>query len=193
MKESIIQFEDAQSDLDMSQPEHWSSVTFAEMRNHLISVIEQIEKYKPRSHRKLIRKGSFLIKKSTTLDSIKQLGRDIEKKYGIHSFQAVINRSTNTAEMLFSWVNEETAEMYVLNHADLKKLSVLILRHLNLPRPAAASMWVRYFLTEAYEEDPEIFQRQIGELVHWGLDKESYEILHDSLSYADMVCRGLLK
>lgn len=68
MKGSIIQFEDAQSDLDMSQPEHWSSVTFAEMRNHLITVIEQIEKYKPRSHRKLIRKGSFLIKSYQEVD-----------------------------------------------------------------------------------------------------------------------------
>jgi len=193
MKESIILFEDAQSDLDMGLPEHWASASYEEMRNHLVSVIEQIEKFKPRSHRKLIRKGSFLIKKSTTIDSMKQLGKDIETKYGIHCFQAVINRETNTAEMLFSWVNEETAGMYVLNQADLKKLSVLILRHLNLPRPAAAKMWVRYFLTEAFEEDSEIFQRQIRELAHWGLDKESYEILHDSLSYADMVCRGLLK
>lgn len=193
MKESIIQFEDAQGDLDMSLSEHWSSIAYMDMRNHLVTVIEQIEKFKPRSHRKLIRKGSFLIKKSTTIDSLQQLGKDIEKKYGIHCFQAVINRDTNTAEMLFSWVNEETAGMYILNQADLKKLSVLILRHLNLPRPAAAKMWVRYFLTEAFEEDPEIFQRQIRELAHWGLDKESYEILHDSLSYADMVCRGLLK
>ena len=193
MKESIILFEDAQSDLDMGLPEHWASASYEEMRNHLVTVIEQIEKFKPRSHRKLIRKGHFLIKKSTTLDSLKQLGKDIKTKYGINCFQAVINRDTNIAEMLFSWVNEETAGMYVLNQADLKKLSVLILRHLNLPRPAAANMWVRYFLTDAFEEDPEIFQRQIRELAHWGLDKESYEILHDSLSYADMVCRGLLK
>lgn len=193
MKESIIQFEDAQGDLDMSLSEHWFSIAYMDMRNHLVTVIEHIEKFKPRSHRKLIRKGSFLIKKSTTIDSLKQLGKDIEKKYGIHCFQAVINRDTNTAEMLFSWVNEETAGMYVLNQADLKKLSVLILRHLNLPRPAAAKMWVRYFLSQAFEEDSEIFQRQIRELAHWGLDKESYEILHDSLSYADMVCRGLLK
>jgi len=192
MKESIINFEDSQCDLPRFN-EEWHSSDYSSMKKHLIALIESIKKYKPRSHSMPIRKGTFLIKKSTTVDALIKLGKEIDEKFGIHCFQVAIDREHNTALMLFSWVNEATAEMYVLNHTDLKKLSVLILRHLNLPRPDFAELWVRYFLIDAYEEDPDIFRRQMQALSHWNLDKESYEILYDSLSYSNLVCQGLVK
>ena len=142
---------------------------------------------------KLIREIRFFIKQSTTLWKLRCLAGKIERMFGISCFQISIDRENNTAHMLCSWIKKETGECIVLNRTEQKRLSVLVLDFLDLPRPRCADMWLRYFLLNKYDNDSSVFSRQIGYLERAQYNSLSYSVLRDSLKYVEMVCKGLLK
>ena len=95
--------------------------------------------------------------------------------------------------MLCGWIDKETGECIVLNRTEQKRLSVLILDYLALPRPRCADMWLRYFLLNKFDNDNSVFSRQIEFLERSEYESLSYPVLRDSLKYVEMVCKGLLK
>lgn len=103
------------------------------------------------------------------------------------------NREAIRNLMLCSWIDKETGECIVLNRTEQKRLSVLVLDFLDLPRPRGADMWLRYFLLNKYNNDPSVYSKQIESLERGQYDSLSYPVLRDSLKYVEMLCRGLLK
>lgn len=174
-------------------PEFFQIATYEQCREELLSLIYQKKRIKPFASMKLIREIRFFIKQSTTLWKLRCLAGKIERMFGISCFQISIDRENNTAHMLCSWIKKETGECIVLNRTEQKRLSVLVLDFLDLPRPRCADMWLRYFLLNKYDNDSSVFSRQIGYLERAQYNSLSYSVLRDSLKYVEMVCKGLLK
>lgn len=174
-------------------PEFHQTCTFHQKKEELLTLIYQKKRFKPFASMKLIRCISFLIKHSITLWKLQCLADKMENLFGISCFQISIERETNTAHLLCSWIDKETGECFVLNRTDQKRLSVLILDYLDLPRPRCADMWLRYFLLNKYEIDPSVFVKQIEYLERSEYGNLSLPVLRDSLKYVEMVCKGLLK
>lgn len=192
MIDNVLTIKTGASDLFYT-PEFFQIATYEQCREELLSLIYQKKRIKPFASMKLIREIRFFIKQSTTLWKLRCLARKIEIMFGISCFQISIDRENNTAHMLCSWIKKETGECIVLNRTEQKRLSVLVLDFLDLPRPRCADMWLRYFLLNKYDNDSSVFSRQIGYLERAQYNSLSYSVLRDSLKYVEMVCKGLLK
>lgn len=192
MIDNVLTIKTGASDLFYT-PEFFQIATYEQCREELLSLIYQKKRIKPFASMKLIREIRFFIKQSTTLWKLRCLAGKIERIFGISCFQISIDRENNTAHMLCSWIKKETGECIVLNRTEQKRLSVLVLDFLDLPRPRCADMWLRYFLLNKYDNDSSVFSRQIGYLERAQYNSLSYSVLRDSLKYVEMVCKGLLK
>lgn len=192
MIDNVLTIKTGASDLFYT-PEFFQIATYEQCREELLSLIYQKKRIKPFASMKLIREIRFFIKQSTTLWKLRCLAGKIERMFGISCFQISIDRENNTAHMLCSWIKKETGECIVLNRTEQKRLSVLVLDFLDLPRPRCADMWLRYFLLNKYDNDSSVFSRQIGYLERAQYNSLSYSVLRDSLKYVEMVCKGLLK
>lgn len=192
MIESVLTIETGTADL-VRTPEFYQTASFEEKKGELLAVIFEKKKFRPFASMKIIRSISFFIKRSITLWQLQGLAGKIETKFSLSCFQISIDRQTNTAHMLCSWIDGATADCIVLNRTEQKKLSVLVLDYLDLPRPRHADMWLRYFLLNKYDSNPSVFGDQIGFLERSEYGSLSYPVLRDSLKYVEMVCKGLLK
>lgn len=192
MIDNVLTIKTGFSDL-LPMPEFYQVVTYSQKREELLSLIYEKKNFKPFASMKLIREINFLIKKTITLWKLQCLAERIEKLFGISCFQISIDRENNTAYMLCSWIDKETGECIVLNRTEQKRLSVLVLDFLDLPRPRGADMWLRYFLLNKYNNDPSVYSKQIESLERGQYDSLSYPVIRDSLKYVEMLCRGLLK
>lgn len=192
MINSILSIEAGTTDL-VRTPEFYQTATFGAKHEEILAVIFDKKRFKPFASMKIIRDISFLIKRSITLWQLQGLASAIEKRFGPSCFQISIDRQTNTAHLLCGWIEKETGDCFVLNRTELKKLSVLVLDYLDLPRPRQADMWLRYFLLNKYDSNPSVFGEQIGFLERSEYESLSYPVLQDSLKYVEMVCKGLLK
>lgn len=173
--------------------EFYQVTSFEQKKEELLALIFQKKKIKPFASMKLIRSISFFIKRSITLWQLQSLANRIEIMFGPSCFQISIDRANNTAHLLCGWIDKETGDCIVLNRTVQKRLSVLILDFLDLPRPRCADMWLRYFLLNKYDNDASIFSKQIEYLERSEFENLSYPVLRDSLKYVEMVCKGLVK
>uniref|UniRef100_A0AB33IWQ2 Uncharacterized protein n=1 Tax=Prevotella sp. GTC17254 TaxID=3236794 RepID=A0AB33IWQ2_9BACT len=192
MIDSILTIETGLADL-VHTPEFYQTSPFEEKKEELLTVIFQKKNFKPFASMKIIRSISFFIKRSISLWQLQGLASKIETMFGPSCFQISIDRQTNTAHMLCSWIDKETGDCIVLNRTEQKKLSVLVLDYLDLPRPRYADMWLRYFLLNKYDNNPSVFGKQIELLERSEYENLSFPVLRDSLKYVEMVCKGLLK
>lgn len=192
MIDTILNIETGTTDLLHTQ-EFYGIATFSQKKEELLALIYQKKKFKPFASMKIIRDISFLIKHSIRLWQLQGLASKIESMFGLSCFQISIDRETNTVHMLCGWIDKETGDCIVLNRTEQKKLSVLILDYLDLPRPRCADLWLRYFLLNKYDNNPSVFAQQIELLERSEYESLSYPILRDSLKYVEMVCKGLLK
>ena len=103
-----------------------------------------------------------------------------------------IDREDNRVYLQFVWLNEEY-DSIILTPFDWKKITVLIIRYLNLPRPASTKPLVKYYLKDAYEYDQEIFNKQLEVLFQAKVKGLNYGLIQDALQYAEGMCRGELK
>jgi len=191
MIENVIKITAATENLQPT-PEYWQSSTFADMEARVKAAYAHHD-FVFRLGTKCIREMTFKIKADTTLLALQKLCDVIHERYGISCFQIAIYRAINEARLLFLWVNLEDCKMRYLNDSDQKKLSVTILRHLNLPRPKVTDEWLRIFLQETWEESPEDFTVALDWLDHAGATAPIYTVLRDSLVYASRVCQKLSK
>lgn len=173
--------------------EFYQVTSFEQKKEELLALIFQKKEIKPFASMKLIRSISFFIKRSITLWQLQSLANRIEIMFGPSCFQISIDRANNTAHLLCGWIDKETGDCIVLNRTEQKRLSVLILDFLDLPRPRCADMWLRYFLLNKYDNDASIFSKQIEYLERSEFENLSYPVLRDSLKYVEMVCKGLVK
>ena len=94
--------------------------------------------------------------------------------------------------MLFNWIQEDGSP-FILNNTSQKKLTVLIIDFLNLPRPKDVNLFTRDFLLESWAKDENIFKKQLDILANINHDGINYAVMKDALMYAEQVCKGLVK
>ena len=155
-------------------------------------IVEEKKGFVPMKSMKITREMSFKIKKSIELEKLTNLAYEIQGRFGIECFQISIDRETNTAHMLFNWILEN-GEPFVLNQSLFKRLVVMVLDFLKLPRPKEAKNWERWFLAESYNKDNNVFNEQINLLSNSNINGLNYTVVLDALSYAQKVCEGVVK
>lgn len=173
-------------------PEYVETATYFEKKEEIMRRIEEKKGFVPMKSMKITREMSFKIKKSIELEKLTNLAYEILGRFGIECFQISIDRETNTAHMLFNWILEN-GEPFVLNQSLFKRLVVMVLDFLKLPRPKEAKNWERWFLAESYNKDNNVFNEQINLLSNSNINGLNYTVVLDALSYAQKVCEGVVK
>lgn len=173
-------------------PEYVETATYFEKKEEIMRRIEVKKGFVPMKSMKITREMSFKIKKSIELEKLTNLAYEIQGRFGIECFQISIDRETNTAHMLFNWILEN-GEPFVLNQSLFKRLVVMVLDFLKLPRPKEAKNWERWFLAESYNKDNNVFNEQINLLSNSNINGLNYTVVLDALSYAQKVCEGVVK
>lgn len=194
MIEDVIKITSANTDLPRHpKSEYWQSATYGTMNAKVKAAVDQRYGWLPRPTSKYIREITFKIKGDTTLEAVQKLCQLIHERYRLYCFQIAFDRLVNEVHLLFLWMHFDDCKIIYLNDSDQKKLSVTILRHLNLPRPLAADGWLRMFLLETWQENPEAYDKALDWLDHAHATAPIYTILRDSLVYAQRVSKGLSK
>lgn len=192
MENDILKIEVAKQDLKET-PEYWASESYETMIGKLQKLVEAKTGYPPFRNTKVIREVSFKITSRTTLGQIKELLSDIENDYNISCFQIAIDRGSNTAHLLFTWIHPRTAlPVRFNNKTKVKLLSAYFVRRLQLEYPKDMTEWVRYFIMDAYIEDKSVFRKALASLSKKE-DSIDKTILVDSLLYAQYMSEGKVK
>ena len=192
MENDILKIEVAKQDLKET-PEYWASESYETMIGKLQKLVEAKTGYPPFRNTKVIREVSFKITSRTTLGQIKELLSDIENDYNISCFQIAIDRGSNTAHLLFTWIHPRTAlPVRFNNKTKVKLLSAYFVRRFHLEYPKDMTEWVRYFIMDAYIEDKSVFRKALASLSKKE-DSIDKTILVDSLLYAQYMSEGKVK
>lgn len=192
MENDILKIEVAKQDLKET-PEYWASESYETMIGKLQKLVEAKTGYPPFRNTKVIREVSFKITSRTTLGQIKELLSDIENDYNISCFQIAIDRGSNTAHLLFTWIHPRTAlPVRFNNKTKVKLLSAYFVRRLHLEYPKDMTEWVRYLIMDAYIEDKSVFRKALASLSKKE-DSIDKTILVDSLLYAQYMSEGKVK
>lgn len=192
MKEDYFTFTYAKDDL-LPWDENWRSCSLKEAKEKVFSDTKKRYGYHPRANAKFFRKIAFLIKGNITLDALRAMGIEMKRRWGIECIQISIRRDINEADMMFCWYNESTGCSKYMSSKDMKNIIVFILRYLHLPRPMLADTWLRYFLIQEYDDNHDVFRKAIDLVSRKDIDGKSYDVIHDALSYAEMMSRGIVK
>ena len=192
MENDILKIEVAKQDLKET-PEYWASESYETMIGKLQKLVEAKTGYPPFRNTKVIREVSFKITSRTTLEQIRVLLNDIENDYNISCFQIAIDRGSNTAHLLFTWIHTRTAlPVRFNNKTKVKLLSAYFVRRLHLEYPKDMTEWGRYFIMDAYIEDKSVFRKALASLSKKE-DSIDKTILVDSLLYAQYMSEGKVK
>lgn len=191
MIDNVFVIKNRRSGLEKAS-EYWQSASYEEKSKECLELVKVKMNFVPRPTMKYIREGSFLVKASTSIGQLKGLAVLLRKRFKIDCFQISIDRESSVAHMLFTWLDED-ARSIILNYYDQKKLSVMVLRFLHLPRPQSVDTWLRYFLLDAFEADPDIFRKQLDILYHAKIENVNLSLFHDVMLYAEAMCKGQLK
>lgn len=187
----FLKIEDCKEGI-VKYPEYVETSTYFEKKEEIMRRIEETKGFVPMKSMKITREMSFKIKKSIELEKLTNLAYEIQGRFGIECFQISIDRETNTAHMLFNWILEN-GEPFVLNQSLFKRLVVMVLDFLKLPRLKEAKNWERWFLAESYNKDNNVFNEQINLLSNSNINGLNYTVVLDALSYAQKVCEGVVK
>lgn len=192
MYDDVIKFSYRESDLDKT-PDYWAGAAYDVRKKDLTDIIEKTTGFVPSKNIRLFREGVFKVNPDTTIEDLVSLSAKIKKLFVIDCFQCSIDRESGTAHLLFDWYNRDLGKCVYINRSEQVVLSVLILRTLDLPRPAGTDLWLRHFLFGEYSDNPDVFCSILDQLKHVGLGKHSYGIVRDALAYAHKMCQGLVK
>lgn len=192
MHDSVIKFTCRSTDLDRTE-EFWQCDTVDVRWDAIMDNIVKVTGLSASKNMQPLREGVFLVKDSTTIDDLRGMADLIKQWYKIDCFQISIDRSTNTAHMLFDFNDREKAKSVVINRSQQIALSVMILRYLHLPRPKGSEQWLAYFLKDRFNDNPDAFATLLDKLKHAKLGKESFNLASDVLNYVQQMCQGTLK
>ncbi|MDD6552106.1 MAG: hypothetical protein PUF37_00765 [Prevotellaceae bacterium] len=170
-------------------PERWVGEHYGSLKERIDRETLAATGYAPLKHAKFIRVITFKVKLSTHIDAIRRMMEIVHKRFGIACYQAAIYRQDSTARLLCSWWDENTKRGIALSYSDQTKLAVTILRQLHLPRPRSTDGWVRYFLREAYEENPDVFKEALDWVASCSPGSTDFEVIHDALQLALDICK----
>lgn len=191
MLDEVLKIKKRDTDL-VRCPEYWESSSFEEKRRVMEEKFLECKNYPIHQNVKLFREMTFMVKASVSIGKVRKLCDIIRQRYKLECFQISIDREMCEAHLLFVWA-DESLKSIVLQDCDLRKLSVLVLRYLNLPRPKSMKTFVKFFLKDAYELDTDVFSNQLDLLSHARIPGINYSLVADALTYAEYMCKGELK
>lgn len=210
---SLLTFHDVEGDLTKFV-DHWAQesiadrekVILAEIRKRRIKelglesdeeIMESEKKspyiFLPSKNIRLIREISFPVGDEVTIDELKEILPKIKTKFIIDCFQVALDHETKTAHMIFDWYDRHRGECVYLYPNRRVRLSVFLVRELDLPRPDGYELWLRHFLLEDFKEDGSIYQSVSEELKHARLSRKSYNVVQNTVQYAELVCKRMVK
>lgn len=195
MIEDVIRWKPKRStsgDLEKT-PEFWQSDTFAERDRKIVDFVVEKTGARPSYNMFYIREGVFSIKENTKMEDLLELASLIRDNLVIDPFQISIDRRTMTAHMLFDWYDYKNETCFYLTKTHQLKLSVMIIRALEIEDIELKDMFLRHFLVEEYNETPEIFDKAVEWLRHSRPSKRVYGLILRSLLYTQKKCEGLVK
>ena len=192
MSEEIIKFSVGERNLTRT-PEYWEQDTYENRMDDIHQITIAHKGAPPSILKQPIRIGLFPILSTTTIGDLVTLASQIQRQFSISCFQIAIDRDTSTAQMLFDFLNHRTCDCVHLYPSKLKKLSVMVVSVLGLPRPEGSESWLRDFLVNEYHSDNDVFITTLKHLSHFPLGRRSYRIIKDTLTYVHHVCKGSLK
>lgn len=193
MIENVIKFSPRQSDLRTTS-EMWIGDSYAQRKKKVLSYIKENLNCVPSPKMWFIREGVFTIKSGTTMEQLRGLAERIKEECVIDCFQISISRHKRQACMLFDWYDYKNKKCFYMFSTYQLRISVMIIRYLDLPTPKDLTpQWSKFFLKWEYRKDKKAFTNLLERLKYVRLNKRQYQLLKDSLTYVNNVCKGVTK
>ena len=174
MYKGVINFTRRDCDLDRT-PEYWQGESYSERIKTIQAVVQEKTTYLPTKKLQSVREGVFKVPSTITVEQLVDLSKALRRWYKIDCFQIAINRTDNTAHMLFDWIDRETGQSIYYNTSESIILTVFVLRFLN------------------YYEDPKIFDHFLDFLKHSRPSKRIYRLAYEMKTFSELLCKGLVK
>lgn len=125
--------------------ESWENDTVKNRREEIKKKYEASVKQKMQKKATPIREGVFLFKPETTMEDCKRLASDIEKKFGIRTFQIHLHRDEGHQDqdewkpnlhghLVFDWTNPKDGKSIKLDKDDMSELQTLVAETLGMER-----------------------------------------------------------
>lgn len=192
MIDQVLYISKGISDLPRTS-EMWVKCTFEQKKQAISDYIIGCRGYAPSPNMIFIRKVEFDIPDTSTIYDLKRQLERIKNECGIECFQICIDRAERKCYMLFDWYDYEKQVNGNLYEAHQYRLSVIIMKAIGRPIHSSSPLWLRYFMQDAYKNDPKVFDNLLDWVKHQQPGKENYSMLRISLEYAKQVCQGLEK
>ena len=109
MYKGVINFTRRDCDLDRT-PEYWQGESYSERIKTIQAVVQEKTTYLPTKKLQSVREGVFKVPSTITVEQLVDLSKALRRWYKIDCFQIAINRTDNTAHMLFDWIDRETGQ-----------------------------------------------------------------------------------
>ena len=104
MYKGVINFTRRDCDLDRT-PEYWQGESYSERIKTIQAVVQEKTTYLPTKKLQSVREGVFKVPSTITVEQLVDLSKALRRWYKIDCFQIAINRTDNTAHMLFDWID----------------------------------------------------------------------------------------
>lgn len=187
----IAGFKICTDDLEtQGQLNYWSSKSYAKAESDIVEFYISTTGGMPCKNMALIKKLTFRLPDGATIPELRNLGDKIHRFFGIECFQISIDRETTTVNMLFDFVDRETAQSIYMNTSDKKLLATLIAKELHSNETDNDPTCLRYKILLEYKEDPKIFSKYKSFLANTNIGTKGYANLLDILNYMEHLCNG---
>ena len=172
--------------------ESWMGASIEDKHRELLLRARQFKNCFGFANMVLFREIRFPISLDVKLDDIMALQSVLAKKFKIEIIQIQLDRFKNEAVLLTVWFDWDTGRSFTMDRFQQKKLMAFVYRFLQLPHPKD-KQFLRYFLIDHFEDEPEVFQRLSDKLRKSQLHSDEKILFEDILLYVEAMCEGLVK
>lgn len=172
--------------------ESWMGISVEDKYRELFLRAKQFKNCFGFANMVLFREIRFPISQKMKLEEIMALQSVLAKKFKIEVIQVKMDRNKNEAVLLTVWFDWETGRSFTFDRFRQKKLMAFVYRFLQLPHPKD-KQFLRYFLIDHFEEEPEVFQKLTDKLQKAQLHSDEQILFEDILLYVEAMCEGFVK
>ena len=147
----------------------------------------------PSHNMRYIREIIFPVSDNVTQSDLKEVLPGIRERFVIDGFQTAIDHQRHMAHIVCDWYDRRNGTCVYLYPNKRDRLSVFLVRELDLPRPAGYELWLRHFLLEDFKEDEHVFQTWADHLKYARLGRKGYNVVCNALQFAELVCKRIVK
>ena len=172
--------------------EFWMGVSVEDKHRELLLRARQFNNNLGFANMVLFREIRFPISPNVKLEDVIALQSVLAEKFKIEVIQIQLDRLKSEAVLLTGWFDWDTGRSFTMDRFRQKKLMAFVYRFLQLPHPKD-KQFLRYFLIDHFEYEPEVFQRLSDKLRKADLHSDEKVLFEDILLYVEAMCEGLVK